>query len=337
MKLRHLVFFVVLILLGVFVVRSLGRLDQLIDLLRHVNLWILLLILPVRYGYYWSNTRYYQHFFKLFKYRRTYNELFNSVMAMNFVNTVLPSAGISGATYFSHSLESSITQKESYLAQFFWYIAVFLSIVLTLGLSFIVLFFSNSITQPSFRIILVVMSILLLVAVIILALTLNEKIFQKILFIITRPINWILKLFKRPPLGEKQIDQFVDGFHDLVELFTDKPRRMIQPFIDAWLTIVFEVLSIMIVFLAFGSFVNPGVIGAAYIFALLLSAVSVLTSGVGVYEATMVGVFVGLGVPFDLAFSVTAIYRIAALWLFIPIGFYFYQRQTLNSGQDKKA
>jgi hypothetical protein len=41
-------------------------------------------------------------------------------------------------------------------------------------------------------------------------------------------------------------------------------------------------------------------------------------------------VAVALGIPFNLAFGVTAVYRLIALWLFIPIGLYFYKRQTID-------
>lgn len=335
MKLRHFAFFLILLLFGVFVVRSAGKLEQLIELLKSVNILVLLLIIPARYGYYWANTRYYDHFYKLFKRKVPFTQLFVSVMAMNFVNTVLPSAGISGATYFAHSLEEKVTARESYLAQFFWYIATFLSVAFVLGLSFIVLFFSSTIAQASFRVILVVTSIILGATILIMAVTLNQTIFEKVLYILTRPMNWLLKLLKRPPLGEVAISRFVESFQDLVHLFAANPKRAVRPLLDAFLCIVFEVLSITIVFLAFGELINPGIIGVAYIFALLFSVLSVFTAGVGVYEATMVAVMVGLGVRFDVAFSVTALYRIAALWLFIPVGFFFYQKLSLDKDRQE--
>ncbi len=333
MKFRQFAFFIALILVGVLLVRSAGKFEQFVELLQHVNIAVLLLLLPARYLYYWSNTRYYEHFFQIFKRKVPFRELFGSVLSMNFVNTVLPSAGLSGATYFAHRLDKTVTARESYLAQFFWYMATFLSIVLMLLLSFVVLFFSNSIAQVSFRVTLIVMSFLLFAALGITAITLNQTIFNRVLYILTRPINWALKILKRPAIGPKEIQRFVDGFNDLVQVFLKRPRKAAQVFLDALLCVFAEVLSISIVFLAFGQLVNPGIIGAAYIFALLLSVLSIFTAGVGVYEATMVGVFVALGLPFNLAFSVTALYRIVALWLFIPVGLYFYKKQTIDEVQ----
>lgn len=333
MKLRHFAFFIIIILLGVLLVRNAGKLSQFVELLHQLNIWVLLLIIPARYGYYWFNTRYYSHFFSLFDKPGIIpkKELFQGVVSMNFVNTVIPSGGLSGAAFFAKIYEDKITNRESFLAQFFWYIATFLSLVLCLALSFTILLFSNAIAQVSFRLVLFIIVLCLFAALITVALTLNEWLLEKVLFIVTRPINWVLKLIKKGSLSEKEVERFVTGFHELVQLFSRQPREGLRPFLDALACIGCEVLSIFIVYLAFGELVNPGMIGAAYVFALLFSTLSFFTSGVGLYEATMVAVSVALGVPLSLAISVTAVYRLVALWLFIPIGLLLYKRQTLDT------
>lgn len=331
MKLRHFIFFVALVLLGVLFLRNAGQLEQFISLLRDINLWVLLLVLPVRFGYYWASTRFYEHFFRgIYKKRIAFWQLFEGVVSMNFVNTVVPTGGVSGAAYFARIFRTKISQKQSFIAQFFWYIAIFLSLVIVLAVSFLVLFFSQSIIRVSYRLVLVVVSLLLFIALSMIAMTLNPKLFERVLFYLTRPINWVLKLVRQGQIGESQTAQFVDGYRTLIELFARRPRRVFRPLGDALLCILFEVLSIFIVFLAFGQVVNPGVIGVAYIFALLMSTLSFFTSGVGMYEATMVAVMMALGLSFGLAFSVTTIYRLLALWLFIPVGLWFYKRQLLD-------
>jgi len=330
MKMRQFAFFIVLMLLGLLLVRNFGKIPEFIELLKSLNIWILLLIFPARYGYYWSSTRYYQHFFALFNKRLKYKELFPGVINMNFLNTVVPSGGLSGAAYFARQYESKITGRQSYLAQFFWYIATAVSLVTVLAGSFLVLFFSNSIIQVSFRLTLIFISVLLALAIVAIVVTLNPFLFKKLLFILTRPANWILKLVKRDMLNETHINRFVDSYHDLITMFSKHPRRAIRPLLDAFLCIVFEMASIFVIFLAFGEFVNPGIIGGAYVLALIASALSVFTAGVGVYEATMVAIFVALGVSFGLAFSVTTVYRLIAFWLFIPVGLYFYKRHALD-------
>ncbi|MBP9827480.1 flippase-like domain-containing protein [Candidatus Saccharibacteria bacterium] len=333
MKFRHFAFFVILILLGVFIVKNAGRLGELLTLLSQVNIWILLFIIPLRYGYYWANTRFYQVFFRLFKKRLAYKELVSGVVSMNFVNTVIPTGGVSGAAFFAQIYRKKITNRESYLAQFFWYIATFLSIMIVLMASYVLLFFSSSIQQASFRIILVIMSLLLFLSVVIIGILINRKVFQKVLFILTRPANVVLRLLRRGKIGEAETERFVHGFMDVLNLFANRPKRALKPFWYAFYCILFELLSIFVVYLAFGKLINPGIIGSAYVFALIFSLTSFFTSGIGAYEATMVGVSVALGVDLPLAVSVTAIYRIIALWLFIPVGLYFYKHQTIDRAE----
>ena len=83
-------------------------------------------------------------------------------------------------------------------------------------------------------------------------------------------------------------------------------------------------------FIAFGVAPNPGVIIAAFLIALLASMLSIFTSGIGIYEIGMVAILVGLGLSFDVSFSASIVYRIVALWLFLPIGLYFYKRTMID-------
>lgn len=336
MKLRHFAFFIGLVLLGLLFLRGVGQMEQFITLMKDLNIWALLLVIPVRFGYYWANTRFYDHFFSvIYKKRIPFWHLFEGVVSMNFVNTVVPTGGVSGAAYFAQIFRREVSPKQSFIAQFFWYIATFLSLATVLAGSFLILFFSQSIIQVSYRLVLIVVSLLLFVALSIIAMTINPQLFERVLFYMTRPINWVLKLLRKDKIGERQTTQFVDGYRTLIQLFAKDPRRALRPLSDALMCILFEILSIFIVFLAFGQLVNPGMIGAAYIFALLMSMLSFFTSGVGMYEATMVAVEVALGVPFGVAFSVTTIYRLLALWLFIPVGLWFYKRQVLD--EDGKS
>jgi uncharacterized protein (TIRG00374 family) len=94
--------------------------------------------------------------------------------------------------------------------------------------------------------------------------------------------------------------------------------------------ILFDLITIYIVFLSFGQIINPGIVIAGYVIALITSLASVITAGIGVYEAGMVATFVGLNIPFDIAFAVTIVYRIVSLWLFIPIGLIFYKKTLLD-------
>ncbi|TXG76165.1 flippase-like domain-containing protein [Patescibacteria group bacterium] len=337
MKFRQIFFLAVVVLLIVLLLRNTGHLHELVQLLKQVNLFVLALIIPVRYAYYWSNTRFYQHFYTIYGKKLSFRELFPAVMSMNFINTVIPSGGVSGLTYFTKAFERRVTHRQALLAQAFWYIAVLVSMVFVLALSFLILLATNAVLPVSSRFILVLSLILLIGGIMLFALTLNDQILVKALYVLTRPANWILRLLKRPPLTEKHIERFVGGYHDLIELFREQPKRAVRPFLDALLTIGVELLSLTIIFLAFGKVVNVGAVGVAYILAMLFSIASIFTNGVGAYEAAMVGVFTALGYPLELSISVTALYRLIAMWLFIPFGLYFYRHRVEREIEEEEA
>jgi uncharacterized protein (TIRG00374 family) len=132
------------------------------------------------------------------------------------------------------------------------------------------------------------------------------------------------KIIRRRPYRKKRIGKFIDQMHDSVIFLKSNYMSLGKPFYYSLMMIVWDIATIYVVFLAFGKVVNPGIVIAAYVIALITSMASVVTAGVGVYEAGMIATFVGLHIPFDLAFSITIIYRFIALWLFLPIGLYFY-------------
>ena len=97
-----------------------------------------------------------------------------------------------------------------------------------------------------------------------------------------------------------------------------------KPFFYALAVNFFELLTIYLVYLAFGEMVNPGAVILAYAIANFAGLVAVLPGGVGVYEALMAAVLTVAGVDKALAISATLVYRVINLLVFIPIGLFFY-------------
>ena len=96
-----------------------------------------------------------------------------------------------------------------------------------------------------------------------------------------------------------------------------------------------EILTIFIVYLAFGEIVNPGAIIISYAVANVAGLIAVLPGGVGIYEGLMTAVMASAGVERGLALSATVVYRVFNMGLFLPIGYFFYQR-ALRSESGKE-
>ena len=100
---------------------------------------------------------------------------------------------------------------------------------------------------------------------------------------------------------------------------------------------VAEVLTIYVVFVGLGIWINPGVVITAYTLAIIASLAGFLTGGIGVYELGMIGTFTALGIPFATAFTVVLVYRALSMILFLPPGFYFYRRQLLGKAPQETS
>jgi len=330
MKFRHILFFVAVLLLGFILLNNTDKFVDFWRTLREVNIWILLLILPVRYLTYYCNTRYFVSFLRLFGIEVKEERLFRSVITMNFVNTVFPTGGISGISYISNALKPKVDSHTTAIAQIFWQAFTVAGYFFFFIVAFLSLFVTNSTNRIGAKFIL-----LFILAVIGLGIATSVVLFQRstterLLYWATRPINAVLHLVRRNALSKERVERFVNDFYDSIKHMNMNKKHVRMPIAWVFLQLFFEILSVYVVFAAFNQLVNPGVVIAGYSLAVLFSMASLFTAGVGVYEATMVATFVALGQPLGLSLSVTLVYRTIALWLFLPVGLYFYKRETLD-------
>src|SRR6185437_4274096 len=128
----------VLALVGlVFAVRH-----QLYDTIRNfsrVNIWVLLLLIPVEWLNYHAQAKLYDGLFKMVGNKLSYRFLFETSLELNFVNSVFPSGGVSGIPYFAMRMRSErekITGGRATLVQLMKLALLFLSfeILLIAGL-----------------------------------------------------------------------------------------------------------------------------------------------------------------------------------------------------------
>jgi len=87
------------------------------------------------------------------------------------------------------------------------------------------------------------------------------------------------------------------------------------PVLGALLNIGFDMLTLAFLFLAAGRGVNLAILVAGYGVPQLLGKLTVILGGVGVVEASMVGLFSTLGVPRPIAVVVVLAYRLLSFWM----------------------
>ncbi len=333
MRLRHIFFFLALILIVLFGIVQFGQLTNFLSVIRSVNVWLLLVVIVLRYIYYWTNTKYFQVYLKNFNQRVPFGTLFKDVVTMNFANTVFPTGGLSGVAILRSRLrKNKISAQTATVAQAFWLGFTVISFILLLLLSLLMLFLSNRIEQVSFRLILIALLLMLVASVAVIGLLLNRPATEHLGYFLTRPMNWLLKKFKRNALEKAQFHELINKFYATLLEFKNDWRLLVGPFWWCFVTLSIDILSLYTVFVAFGVYPNPGVVIAAFLVALVASLASIATSGIGVIEIGMVTILVGLGMSFDISFSAVIVYRVISLWLFLPFGLYYYKRTMLDEG-----
>lgn len=154
---------------------------------------------------------------------------------------------------------------------------------------------------------------------------------QAIMIVESIAKKWF-SLFHRPYVPGSAETSLLNLF-DAWDVLMDKGWH--RTTLGAILNVFFDMLTLYFLFVAAGYTISPGVLFVGYGIPLLLGKMAfVIPGGVGVVEASMVGLYTGLGVTESVAVVVGLIYRAISFWLPTLIGFpiaAYLQQATIRS------
>lgn len=318
-----------------------GQLVETLRNLHHVNLWILLLIVPIEALNYHSQVRLYQKLFMIVGNKLSYGFLFRAALELNLVNHVFPSGGVSGISYFGLRLRDGqkITASKATLVQIMKLVLIIVSFEFLLIAG---LFFLAAVGKASNLTMLVTgsLSTLLIVGTLLAVYIIGSKQRINAFFTwVTRLVNRLIQVV-RPlhpeTINIKRAHEAFDDLHANYLLFRLHYRELRGPFVYAFLTSVTELMALYVVYVAFGEYVNVGAVILAYAIANFAGLVSVLPGGVGIYEALMTAVLVAGGVPAAVSLPVTVMYRVVNTLIQVIPGYYFYHK-TLHGDEGSRG
>ena len=309
---------------------------------KYVNGWVLLLIFPVQFLNYHGQTKLYQTLFNVVGNKLSYKYLFRASLELNFVNHVFPSGGVTGISYFALRMRQGdkLTGSKASLIQVMKLMLTFLSFEVLLILGLLVLAAAGKASNMT---ILVAgsLSTLLIVGTLMFAYIVGSKSRIKAFFtLVTRALNRFIYFFKSKKPEAIKIDSVhrtFDEFHEHYNTIRQNRKKLKAPFMYALLMNLTEVMSVYIVYIAFGEWINIGAIILAYAVANFAGLVSVLPGGIGIYEALMTAVLVSAGVPAGVSLPVTIMYRMISTAIQVPPGYYFYQKTLRESSKKPHA
>lgn len=321
MKIRNIFLVIGLAGLAIVVIVNIHQVGKFIHLLSTINILVLGLIILVQILSYYLNARYYRSILYVFNYRARLYKLFEGAMAANFINYIIPSAGVAGAGLFSQVLYPEVPRGKGALIQVMRYGLSALAVLLTLPLGIGLIVITRPANTYIDTIAVGTCLLVLALAILIVAVVHQERWLRSFIKRFEHRLKRLFKSFKT-----EAIDDFVDEFFVGYKTMVKKKNKMLAPFGWSLIYVVIEILTLYLGFIAFRKLINPGVVIMAYLMANLTSFIGGSLFSVGVFELGMLGTFVALGEPFVLALSITIVYRIMNLIVGLPAGFVFYRR-----------
>ena len=312
----------------IYVVRR--QIADTISNLGKVNTWALSGMLVWQLLNYHSYAKLYQHLFRTLNERLRYRPLLRVTLELNFVNNVFPSGGVSGISYFALRMrDADVSGSKSTVVQFAKFIYIFASFQILLGAALLILAFSGSVNNFTILITASLFTLLLVGSLGLIFVIGSKRRINSFFTYLTRLINHIIHVF-RPSSPEtiniEKARNTFDDLHDHYERLRSDPGALRMPLIYALLCNLAEVMTIYMVYIAFGHYVNPGAVILAYAVASFSGFISVLPGGVGIYEAIMTAVLAAAGIPPGVSIPVTIMYRVVNMLIQLPPGYYLYYR-----------
>lgn len=306
---------------------------QLVDTVKNlgkVHVWALMLLIPLEFLNHDAQARMYQSLFSTLGNKLGYKFLFKLSLELNFINNIFPSGGVSGISFFGMRMRTKdITGGRATLIQIMKLVILFLSFEVLVVFGLLLL---AAVGKVNNLVILLAGSLttLMLVGTFGFMFTIGSRTRIKGFFtFLTKFANRLIHLIrpKHPEtINVARARQTFEELHQNYVLFRRKYRELLRPFLFGLLANLSEVLTIYVVYIAFGHWVNLGAVILAYAIANFAGFISVLPGGIGVYEALMTGVLVIAGVPAAVSIPVVVMYRVLNTLIQLPPGYYFYHK-----------
>ncbi len=295
-----------------------------------VNAWALLLMPVMQVLNYDAQTRLYKNLFQMVGHTLPYKKLYRASLELNFVNNVFPSGGVTGISYFGlRNRQEGIEAPKSAVVQMLKLILMFLSFEVLIAVGIFALALQGHMSSIILLIASVIVTTLVMVTGGFAFIIGSKRRIAGFFTYMSKAINTLIRLVRpnRPDtINVDKVRTLFEGLHDNYMIVRKDWRQLKMPLIWSALATWWEIMTIYVVYIAFGEWVNIGAVILAYAVANFAGLVSVLPGGVGIYEGLMTLTLSATGVPSRLSLPVTIMYRILNTLIQLPVGYYFYHK-----------
>jgi uncharacterized protein (TIRG00374 family) len=316
-------------------------------LLGQVNIWILLLLIPVQLLSYYAGGMifftYLQGRGQLTKARTA--EAASLALELNFMNHIFPSGGISGVTYMVWRLRKiGVSSGQATMAQIIRMVCILVSFVAMLVLALLFVTAENSANNWLVSLSTVAVTAIVFVVLFAAYLVGGERRIVSFTKWISKLSN---KIVQKVTFGRKKqvlTDQTAVKF--ALELYEDflaikeQKQLLIKPLIWSMVFTMADMALFAVTFLALGVPFSPALIVIAVGAASVVGAVMITPGGAGGYEAMMVMILTAGGMLAADATSGVVLTRVVLILGTLASGYVVYRRAMKKYGKpelDKKV
>ena len=340
MSLRSWISIITLLFLALIVFGTRHEILKAWELLGRVDLWVLLLIIPMQLIVYFSAG---EMMFSYLRGKKAISHISPIVQArmaleMNFVNHVLPSGGVSGLSYMTWRLSKyGIGAGRATVAQIVRYVAGFGAFITLLLVSVIFVTLDGSINRWIILISCAIVFLMVGATALMIVLVSSKSRFDPFSRWVARRINGIVRRVTfgkyQTVVEHAQILAFFEEMHGEYLTLRSERRILIKPYLWGLIFNFGDVMLFVITFWALGAVVNPAPVLIAYGLASIAGFAIVTPGGAGAYEAIMVTFLATAGVMPDVAIAGIILARVIILLTTIGLGYIFYQQSIIRYGK----
>ena len=253
-----------------------------------------------------------------------------------FLNVVAPTGGASGAALFiDDASRRGQSAARATAGTFLQLIADFSSFSLVLAFGLVYLFIQHDLkSYEIIAAIILFIIILSLCGVLLLGLWRSSWLRSLLNWfknVVNRFMGWISRKVLRskevsPFLEESWVENNVDEFTYAASAIGTHPFRLARTLTIALIGHILDLLTLFILFRAFGEHIKFGPLVAGYAVGVLFWIVSITPQGIGVVEGLMAVVYASLGVNGNIATVVALGFRGLTFWIPLFLGFVSLQR-----------
>jgi putative heme transporter len=309
-------------------------------LLGQVNIWILLLIIPLQFlSYYAGGAAMFSYLKKQGHAKDVHSwDMARMALELNFVNHILPTAGISGASYMTWRLSKlGFGSGRATLAQVVRLAATFVAYVVLLMIAVVVVTLDTGINRLTILMTSGIVSMIIIGMMIVWYIIDSERRLERFSRAMSRTVNMFGRRVlrrKRDILRKRKIKKFFKELQEDYRTLKREPRLLIRPFLWGVVFKHAEVGLFFFTFLALGTVVNPAAILLALGAATLIGAFLITPGGAGGYEAMMVLMLTASGIPGAAAIAGVLLARVILILLTISSGYVFYHLALRKYGKQ---